>query len=278
MIWIREKVNRKEAVCVRFFILFLVAMVISAIGFKKFVWFISLGYGFAIAGIGVALLVLFHGSLTPVTVVLCVLLLIYGCRLGGYLLFRERRSASYQNTMKHEIKDGSDMKFVLKVLVWVVCALLYVCEASPVLFRLQNGVGTDAAAIIGTVIMAAGILLESASDLTKNRYKKNHPKRFCDVGLFRLVRCPNYLGEVLIWTGVFVSGVTALQGAAQWSAAVFGWICIVYIMFGGARRLELRQNKNYGDDPEYQKYVKTTPILLPFVPLYSVAKYKWLVG
>ena len=51
MIWIREKVNRKEAVCVRFFILFLVAMVISAIGFKKFVWFISLGYGFAIAGI-----------------------------------------------------------------------------------------------------------------------------------------------------------------------------------------------------------------------------------
>ncbi len=278
MIWIREKVNRKEAVCVRFFILFLVAMVISAIGFKKFVWFISLGYGFAIAGIGVALLVLFHGSLTPVTVVLCVLLLIYGCRLGGYLLIRERRSASYQNTMKHEIKDGSDMKFVLKVLVWVVCALLYVCEASPVLFRLQNGVGTDAAAIIGTVIMAAGILLESASDLTKNRYKKNHPKRFCDVGLFRLVRCPNYLGEVLIWTGVFVSGVTALQGAAQWSAAVFGWICIVYIMFGGARRLELRQNKNYGDDPEYQKYVKTTPILLPFVPLYSVAKYKWLVG
>ena len=35
---------------------------------------------------------------------------------------------------------------------------------------------------------------------------------------------------------------------------------------------------NYGNDPEYQKYVKTTPILLPFIPLYSVAKYKWLVG
>ena len=261
-----------------FLILFLGAMVISAIGFKKFVWFISLGYGFAIAGIGVALLVLFHGSLTPVTVVLSVLLIIYGCRLGGYLLMRERRSASYQNTMKHEIKDGSDMKFVLKVLVWVVCALLYVCEASPVLFRLQNGAGMDGVSVVGAVIMALGIILESASDLTKNSYKKKHPKRFCDVGLFRLVRCQNYLGEVLIWTGVFVSGVIALEGFWQWAAAIGGWICIVYIMFGGARRLELRQNKNYGDDPEYQKYVKTTPILVPFIPLYSVAKYKWLVG
>lgn len=261
-----------------FLILFLVALVISAIGFKKFVWFISLGYGFSIAGIGVALLILFRGNLSPVTVILSLLLVVYGCRLGGYLLVRERKSTSYQNTMKNDIKDGSGMNFFLKVLVWASCALLYVCEASSVLFRLQNNAPTDAVSIVGTVIMALGIVLESASDLTKNKYKKEHPKRFCDVGLFKLVRCPNYLGEVLIWTGVFVSGTTALHGVLQWLAAIGGWVCIVYIMFGGARRLELRQNKNYGSDPEYQAYVKKTPILLPFVPLYSVAKYKWLIG
>lgn len=49
-------------------------------------------------------------------------------------------------------------------------------------------------------------------------------------------------------------------------------------MFGGARRLELRQNRNYGKDPEYQAYVKKTPILLPFIPLYSVANVTWLKG
>lgn len=262
----------------QFLILFLVALIISVIGFKKFVWFISLGYGFAIAGIGVALLILFRGSLTPVTVILSILLILYGCRLGGYLMIREKRSASYQNTMKHEIKDGSDMNLFLKIVVWVACALLYVCEASPVLFRLENQAGTDGVAIVGTIIMILGIVLESASDLTKNKFKKEHPKRFCDVGLFRIVRCPNYFGEVLIWTGVFVSGVTALQGVWQWVAAIGGWVCIVYIMFGGARRLEIRQNKNYGSDPEYQKYVKSTPILIPLIPLYSVAKYKWLLG
>ena len=262
----------------QFLILFLVALIISAIGFKKFVWFISLGYGFAIAGIGVALLILFRGSLTPVTVILSILLILYGCRLGGYLMIREKRSASYQNTMEHEIKDGSDMNLFLKIVVWVSCALLYVCEASLVLFRLENQAGTDGVAIVGMIIMILGIVLESASDLTKNKFKKEHPKRFCDVGLFRIVRCPNYFGEVLIWTGVFVSGVTALQGVWQWVAAIGGWVCIVYIMFGGARRLEIRQNKNYGSDPEYQKYVKSTPILIPLIPLYSVAKYKWLLG
>lgn len=32
----------------------------------------------------------------------------------------------------------------------------------------------------------------------------------------------------------------------------------------------------YGNDPEYQKYAKNTPILIPFLPIYSLVKYKWL--
>jgi hypothetical protein len=60
--------------------------------------------------------------------------------------------------------------------------------------------------------------------------------------------------------------------------ALFGYVLLIYIMFSGARRLELRQNKYYGNDLEYKKYVKTVPIMLPFVPLYSVEKYKWLVA
>ena len=35
---------------VYFWLLFAAAMIISSIGFKNYVWFISLGYGFSIAG------------------------------------------------------------------------------------------------------------------------------------------------------------------------------------------------------------------------------------
>ena len=62
----------------------------------------------------------------------------------------------------------------------------------------------------------------------------------------------------------------------QWIIALIGYAGIVYVMFSGARRLEIRQNANYGDDPEYQEYVRNTPILLPLVPIYSVEKYEWL--
>ena len=46
-----------------FWLLFAAAMLISAIGFKKYVWFISLGYGFSIAGEGLVMLALFGKSL-----------------------------------------------------------------------------------------------------------------------------------------------------------------------------------------------------------------------
>ena len=261
-----------------FIILLIVALAVSAIGFKKYVWFISIGYGFSICAIGIALLVMFGGGMEAGLIVQCVLFILYGMRLGGYLTLRELKSGSYNKKMKGEIKDGTGMSFAAKCGIWLSAALLYVCETSPVLFRLENGAGTGAAVTVGIVISAAGLVLESTADLQKSRAKKAAPGRFVDTGLYKMVRCPNYFGEMLFWTGVFVSGIGSNQGVWQWVAVLTGYLGIIYVMFGGARRLEMRQNRTYGSDPEYQEYVKKTPILIPFIPLYSVEKYKWLVA
>ena len=258
--------------------MFAVALVFSAIGFKKYVWFISIGYGLAVAAIGVALLIVCREQLSAGTICACVLRIVYGLRLGGYLAFRELRSSSYNSKMKTEIKSGDDMSMVAKCAIWISAALLYVCETSPVIFRFANGSGTDALLVIGLIISAVGLIVETMADLQKSAAKKANPGRFVDTGLFRIVRCPNYFGEMLFWTGVFVGGITIYAGPLQWIAALLGYIGIIYVMFGGARRLEIRQNKSYGDDPEYQRYVKTTPIMIPLVPIYSVEKYKWLVA
>lgn len=259
-------------------LLLITALVVSSIGFKNYVWFISLGYGFSIAAEGIVMLLLYRQGLSAGTIICCGLFIVYGCRLGGYLAVREFGGGSYMKNMKGEVKDGKTVPFGVKIAIWVTCAALYVFQVLPVFYRLSNGSGSNVWTYIGVGVMLFGIVLESAADMQKSRAKKVNPRRFVDTGLYRLVRCPNYLGELIFWTGVLISGIGALRGVGQWIMALIGYIGIVFVMFSGARRLELRQNRNYGADPVYQQYVKTVPILIPFVPLYSVEKYKWLVA
>lgn len=272
-----KEVNKMSFI-LSLFPLFAVAMIISAIGFKNYVWFISLGYGFSIAGEGLLMLLLFGGWLTPGVTICCMLFIAYGVRLGGYLAVREFGSSSYSKNMVGEIKDGKTIPIGVKIAIWVTCAALYVTQVSPVFYRMLNGAGSSTITYIGAVIMLFGLVFESISDIQKNAAKKINSRRFVDTGLYRFVRCPNYLGELIFWTGVLITGLDALTGPVQWIVALIGYAGIVFVMFSGARRLEIRQNKNYGSDPEYQKYVKTVPIMIPFIPLYSVEKYKWLIG
>ena len=263
---------------ISFFILLVVALAVSSMGFKKYVWFISLGYGFSIAAEGVAMLIIYHKSLSVATILLSALLIVYGLRLSGYLAIREAKNASYKKHMTNEIKDGKKMPFGVKVAIWVTCAALYLTQVLPILYRFSNQSSDSISSYIGIGVMALGLILESVADIQKNLAKKKNPNRFVDTGLYRIVRCPNYLGEMIFWTGVFVSGIGALSGVLQWILASIGYLGIIYVMFSGARRLEIRQNKNYGNDAEYQAYVKKVPILLPLIPLYSVEKYKFLVA
>jgi len=260
-----------------FWLLFGICMLVSAIGFKNYVWFISLGYGFSIAAQGIAMLVLYGQTLTVGTIICCAVFTLYGLRLGGYLAYREFKMTSYNKNMKGEIKDGKTVPFGVKIAIWTSCAVLYVTQISGVFYRLHNAVADNAFVFIGAAVMVFGVSLETAADIQKNNAKKINSRRFVDTGLYRIVRCPNYLGEMIFWTGVLISGIGAVSGW-QWIVVAIGYIGIIFVMFSGARRLEIRQDKNYGNDPEYQKYVTTVPILLPFIPLYSVKKHKWLVA
>ena len=91
---------------ISFWLMLIACLLISSIGFKNYVWFISLGYGFSIAGEGLLMMLLYRQTLTPGTLLCCLLLVVYGFRLGGYLAIRSAKSASYSKNMQGEIKDG----------------------------------------------------------------------------------------------------------------------------------------------------------------------------
>ena len=255
--------------------LFLIAAVLCGIGFFRYIYFFSVGYGLAVAGIGAGLLFLCRPMLTPPGVWLSVILILYGLRLAGYLILREIKSGAYRKLLTTEIKKNVSVGS--RLAIWLACSLLYICQCAPVLSRVLDG-GTDVCCLIGTAFALLGVILETAADICKSAAKKKSPGRFVDTGLYRLVRCPNYFGELLLWTGVLLCGVTVMKTPLEWILAVLGYLGIVYVIFSGARRLELRQERVYGDDPAYRAYVKKTPILLPLIPLYSVKKWTWFVA
>ena len=254
---------------------------VSAVGWIYFIYFFSIGYGFAISALSVATAVLFHNVMTFPAAILLGVLFVYGIRLALYLLIRERKSASYKKILYQP--DNTKRKPIFAMfMIWISCALLYVGQISPVTFYLYilelGALVNHTWAWVGAVVAAAGVIIEMVADAQKSAAKKINANRFVSHGLYRIVRCPNYFGEVLMWTGSFLICFGACCTVGQWVIASLGYIGIVYVMFSGARRLELRQNETYGNDPEFQAYIKRTPLILPLVPIYSVAKHTWLKG
>ena len=242
----------------KLWIVLLVCMAACAFGFIKYVYFISIGYGFAVAAGAVATAVIFFDRMDVVAWIQMVLYICYGLRLSGFLLLREMKSAAYRKTLKTVTND--DRSLPVKLIIWVSVALLYTMQVSAMFYRIYNGVTQSAMPVVGIVISIAGLLLEAEADRQKSAQKKERPDSVAMKGLYRIVRCPNYLGEVVFWTGVFVGSLASVTGA-QRVLPVLAWVMIVLIMCNSAQRLEKRQMKRYADDRAYKRYADSTPIL-----------------
>ena len=257
-------------------ILSIVCAVLCAVGFYKFVYFLSIGYGFAVAGGGIAVLImaLVVGTEAPLWVLLvqAALFLAYGIRLSGFLLVREIKNAAYRKTLKEATGNEKKMPFFVLFTIWVCVAILYTAQVSPMLFRVTNNTTGVILPVIGFAVSVFGLVLESIADNQKSAQKKENPDMVATKGLYKMCRCPNYLGEIIFWTGVFVSGINTYSTIGQWITAIIAYICIVFIMFNGAQRLEKRQMARYGDNKEYNDYANKTPIIIPLLPIYHLNK------
>ncbi len=271
-------------------IMLFIALLLSSIGFKKFVYFLSVGYGLAVLGIGLALMIFTAGKFEFVNIynngfvnyILAAILILYGMRLAGFLLFREIKSASYRKTLeKVSGQDEKKMPFFVKVTIWISVGVLYVMQTYPVIYRVGGSFPSEKlgiiAPLVGAIIALIGLTIETTADLQKSAAKKKNSHTFVSTGLFKYVRCPNYLGEIIFWTGIFVSGFDIYKRDwAAWLISILGYLLIIYVMVSGAKRLEIRQKKNYGNDPKFQEYCKKTPILMHIIPIKSLENVSWI--
>ena len=260
-----------------FFVMILAGIAACALGLVKFRWFGSLGMASGVTAIGM-LEFIFFNSFTFSTIFATLLIMLHGGVIIGYVLYREFKDVIYVRKITHDFDDGGRLELWEKCIFAAVGGLLCAFQTAPITFRLMNNDDGDIFVIIGMVFMLIAFIIETLADFQKMSAKRRNAGRFVSGGLYRFVRCPNYFGEILFWFGVFITGLSTYCSFFQWLAALIGLFGTAYIMLCRAKRLEYRQDKNYGSDEEYKTYSSSTPIIIPFAPIYTLESMEWLKG
>lgn len=222
----------------------------------------DLSYSLTFAILAVALL--FTGARDPVQVVASLLVLLWAIRLGGYLFRRILRMK-----VDHRF-DGMRDKPLRFARFWLLQAVAVAVIMLPVSYLLDRSAapGFGAWAVAGGVVWLTGLLIEAVADAQKSafRAKDANRGRFIASGLWRYSRHPNYLGEILVWWGLFLYAVPFLDGAAFAVVAGPVFITLLLLFVSGIPPLERSAEEKYGADPAYRDYKRRTSVLIPLPP------------
>ncbi len=261
------------------------SLIVNTVGFRRLVHFVSVGYALSVIVMSLVTGMVFLVQLPPLPPLAFLHLaglIVWGARLAIYVLRREAKAA-YQNRAADMFGQYNGVSALIKLVIWVSVSILYVLMFLPALFNATNTLQMPAfvatvAQALGLVVLFGGLAIEAVADRQKSVHKAQHPGQYCAVGLYRWVRCPNYLGEILFWLGGWIMGLPFYTTPLEWLGSLAGLLCIILIMIGSTKRLERSQDARYMSLPEFQLYVRTVPVLIPFVPIYSLKNMRVSLG
>ena len=200
------------------------------------------------------------GTTDPRSLLVGLLVIIWTLRLGLFLFMRIQKDG--KDTRFDEIKPVFSRFFTAWTLsgMWVFLTAL----AAVIVITSEDKVALDGFAFIGLAIWICGFLVESIADYQKRIFRKN-PKntgKFISTGLWKYSRHPNYFGEIVLWTGIFIIAIPVLQGW-QWLAVlspVFVYILLTRV--SGVNMLEEIADKRWGGEKDYEEYKNNTSVLI----------------
>ncbi len=193
-----------------------------------------------------------------------VLVWVWAARLGSFL-FRRIKS------------DGKDGRFdAIKVdvlrfgMTWVLQGLwvTFTAAAAWAIITTAEREPFGVLGIVGLVVWVIGFGFEAVADQQKTTFKADpaNQGRFITTGLWAWSRHPNYFGEITLWTGMAIMALPILAGW-RWVALISPvFVTLLLTRISGLPMLERRGLKRWGDDPEYQAYLASVPVLVPRPP------------
>ena len=113
---------------------------------------------------------------------------------------------------------------------------------------------------VGWSLWVLGFGIEVIADRQKSVFNSDpaNQGRWIDVGLWRTSQHPNYFGEWLLWTGLFVAGIPGYAGLG-WLACLSPLFVLLLLTKGsGIPILDERAMAKWGDNPAYLAYRSRT--------------------
>jgi len=208
----------------------------------------------------VALTLLSRGSTTAYSLLIAGMVTAWALRLGAFLAARVRSAGSDSRF------DVMKYRFAWFLMTWTVQGLWVLLTSGAALAAIASPEDPqiDGFILLGVALWALGFGIEVAADEQKRRFRSRseNSDRFIDTGLWARSRHPNYFGEILLWFGMAVTAFPALSG---WNmvtlvSPLFVWLLLTRV--SGVPLLESAADRRWADDPEYEAYKASTPVLL----------------
>lgn len=196
----------------------------------------------------------------------------WGSRLSLFLF--SRILSSGVDRRFNGVRDNPKRFFVY----WTIQALWIWMSLSPTLLMNsrsgeESGDSADSITIqdkIGWGIWALGFFFETVADLQKSSFRSNpaNDNKWIDSGLWSISRHPNYFGEILMWTGIYVSCTSVIKDLPSrilTGLASPAFITYLLTRVSGIPLLERMADKKWGNNPAYVAFKRRTAVLVPFL-------------
>lgn len=220
---------------------------------------LDLGWGLGFAGI--AAFTYYQGAMTTRAAFVTALLVIWGIRLSIHLLYRYICCGPDKRHQAMRKQWGSLAWLQTFLSCYLLHNFLMLLILVPVLIinisSQAEFVTTD---YIGMGLAIVGFLIELVSDLQLHMFRAKHKDsgQVCKTGLWGLCRHPNYLGDFLMWTGIWLMAY-ALPGGI---AAIISPIVLLLVFC--CHSIPTTE-KVFAANTAYQEYKKCTSCFIPWI-------------
>jgi len=202
------------------------------------------------------------GALDFRSILLGVLILVWAMRLSSFLFLRIKKAG------KDRRFDKIKTNFTRFMLAWALQGFwVFMCTLPAITAIASESKTIDYFLVGGAALWLFGFVMEVVADRQKSAFNQD-PKnkgQFISTGLWSISRHPNYVGEVLLWTGIAVIALPTFSGLQYLAliSPIFTYLLLTRV--SGVNLLEASADKKWEGNDAYIKYKEKTAVFFPFI-------------